>query len=234
MKINLYPCFKHWNEYNNIFIYSDPHFSDQEMCHLRKNYIGDLEQVNSINSKVGKRDLIIFLGDIGNVEFIKKIRGYKVLIMGNHDKGISNYLRKNIDFYFSPNIVDGSDEDFKLKKLKREGLKFDSFVLNEHGQCFSKYILDNKLFDEVYAGPLIINDKIILSHEPLNISYLFNIYGHDHSNRELTNESSLNVCAEHINYLPVSLSEIIKSGKLKNIKDIHRFTIDKAILRTKS
>lgn len=74
-----------------IWLYSDPHFSDEEMVHLRKNYIGDEEQVKAINKKVGKNDTIIFLGDIGNVEWIKKVRGYKVLIMGNHDAGASNY-----------------------------------------------------------------------------------------------------------------------------------------------
>ena len=77
MNINLYPCFKHWlstegNKNNAIWFYSDPHFADTEMPYIRKNYIGDEEQVKRINSKVGKNDTIIFLGDImANVKTIE-------------------------------------------------------------------------------------------------------------------------------------------------------------------
>lgn len=127
---HLYDCFSHWYRGGNIWLYSDPHFGDEEMKYIRKDYIGDDEQVRRINSKVWKNDTIIFLGDISDIEYIKKIRGYKVLIMGNHDAGASNYERQC-----------GIGSDGKL--------------------------YDNRLFDEVYEGPLMINDKIILSHEPL-------------------------------------------------------------------
>lgn len=91
---HLYDNFKHWYHGGSVYFYSDPHFADEEMKYLRKNYIGDDEQVKAINKKIGKNDTIIFLGDIGDTEFIKKIRGYKVLIMGNHDKGATCYKRK--------------------------------------------------------------------------------------------------------------------------------------------
>ena len=81
-----------WYRGGNIWLYSDPHFSDPEMVCLRKNYIGDAEQIKRINSKVGKNDTIIFLGDIGNLDCIKHIKGYKVLIMGNHDDRISVFI----------------------------------------------------------------------------------------------------------------------------------------------
>ena len=134
----LYPLFNHWFRGGNIWLYSDPHFSDDEMKYIRKDYIGDEEQVKRINSKVGKNDTIIILGDIGNAEWVEKIRGYKILIMGNHDKGKSNYDKKD----------------------------------------------NNRLFDEVYEGPLMISDKVMLSHEPLRLpdNCIFNIHGHDHSN----------------------------------------------------
>lgn len=229
MNINLYPCFSHWKTFNNIWLYSDPHFADQEMKYLRKNYIGDDEQICRINSKVGKKDIIIILGDIGDINFIKKIKGYKVLIMGNHDKGASNYKRSIVTYYFSPNIVDGSIEDQKLKNLKQEGLRFEAFVINTSGQGADKYILDNHLFDEVYEGPLVISEKIILSHEPINLTYFLNIHGHDHSFKETYPGVHINMCAEHIDYTPVSLLDIINNGYLKNIDSIHRQTINKAI-----
>lgn len=90
----LYPIFeKSWIRPNtcNVWFYSDPHFSDPEMAQIRKDYISDEEQVRRINSKVGRYDTLVVLGDVGNTEMVKKLRGYKILIMGNHDKGRTNY-----------------------------------------------------------------------------------------------------------------------------------------------
>lgn len=185
---HLYNNFAHWYHGGTIYFYSDPHFNDDEMKYIRKNYIGDDEQIRAINKKVGKNDTVIFLGDIGDVEFIRKIRGYKVLVMGNHDGGASNYLR----------------------------------TVDENG-------MDNHLFDEVYEGPVCVSEKIILSHEPIDIPFMLNIHGHDHSNWSFQDSNHWNVCAENIGYTPVSIKEIIKSGRLKNIDSIHRATINIAI-----
>ena len=177
MNKSLYDIFSHWYRGGNIWLYSDPHFGDEEMQYIRKDYIGDDEQVTRINKKVGKLDTIIFLGDIGDTECIKKIRGYKVLIMGNHDKGATTY--KNV-------------------------------------------------FDEVYEGPLMINDKIMLSHEPLSLPpCFFNIHGHDHSGQTIL-PNHLNVCAEWIYYTPISLISLLKMGAFSKVDNVHRITIDKA------
>ena len=191
---------------NSIWIISDPHFSDEGMKYLRKDYIGDAEQVKKINSRVSRDDTLVILGDIGNVDFVKELHGYKVLIMGNHDKGASNYTREVK--YILDNEKGTHEIDLNLYRVE-----------------------DNHLFDEVYEGPLMINDRVILSHEPIPVpDYMFNIHGHDHSNW-YKDENSLNVCAEHINYIPVNLGSLIKEGLLKNVTDIHRETIDKAIKR---
>lgn len=186
MEKHLYDSFARWYRGGTIWFYSDPHFNDPEMEHIRKDYISDAEQVKRINSRVGRNDTLIILGDVGDIEWVRKLRGYKVLIMGNHDTGATKY-----------------------KKVENNGL-----------------------FDEVYEGVLMISPKIILSHEPIpNLpEWLFNIHGHDHSNR-FTGSRHLNVCAEHINYTPISIASIIKDGLLKDIEDIHRITIDNAIAR---
>ena len=102
---SLYAPFQKWTENGTLWIYSAPHFSDPEMVHLRKNYIGDDEQIARINSKVGRKDTIIFLGDIGDEEKIRKIRGYKVLIMGNHDKGATKYEELFDEVYSGPLFI---------------------------------------------------------------------------------------------------------------------------------
>lgn len=212
--VKLYDKFDHWQNDGNIWIYSDPHFADEEMKWLRANYIGDDEQVKSINSKVGKYDTLIILGDVGDISFVKKLRGYKVLVMGNHDNGASNY--KRIEEFFP--IVEAEGKDIgPARKVNMLGMDF--------------YYKDNGLFDEVYEGPLFISEKILLSHEPIDIPFALNIHGHDHSNWHKEDINHYNVCAEHINYTPISLSTIVKSGVLKQIDSIHRMTIDNAIDR---
>lgn len=180
----VYDCFARWfnEKRGGIWFYSDPHFGDQEMMYLRKNYIGDDEQVARINSKVGKHDTLIILGDIGDKEYLKKIHAHIVLILGNHDAGVTTY----------------------------EGYA-----------------------DEVYEGPLFISDKILLSHEPIIFPYAMNLHGHDHSNWYIKDDLHINLCAEHIDYTPISLKSMIKNGTFKNITNIHRATIDRATLTSR-
>lgn len=197
LKIKLYPCFNHLLDFNNIWLYSDPHFNDPEMPYIRKNYIGDAEQIKRINSKVGSKDVIFILGDIGDTSWVSQIRGYKILVMGNHDAGASNYkrIKYNCAGMGIPNI-------------------------------------DNYLFNEVYEGPVCIADKIILSHEPLNLNCMLNIHGHTHAQSTLIKDNNhLCVCAEHIDYTPISLLPIIKEGGLSKITSIHRQTINTATKR---
>lgn len=210
MKVKLYEKFNNWYRGGRIFIYSDPHFADDEMQYIRKNYIGDQEQIDGINKLVHKNDTIIFLGDIGDVSWVAKLKaGYKVLIMGNHDAGASNYKRKNITM----------EQNIKQNKF---GVEFIAPVIVD---C------DNHLFDEVYEGPLFISEKILLSHEPIDLPFVLNIHGHDHSNWFIGKNKHFNTCAEWIDYTPVALDDIVKETPLSGIDSIHRMTIDGAIRR---
>lgn len=243
----LYDIFeKSWfrDKSSSIWLISDPHFGDPDLWNIRQ--ITPEEQVKRINSKVGKKDTIIFLGDIGDVEYIKKIKGYKVLILGNHDKGASNYKREIKEYLFSPNLIYGSDEDKYLEELKKQGLKFDKFILKNNIYGYNRYLLDNHLFDEVYDGELIISSKIKLSHIATPSPYCLNIHGHNHPHSSLNfdnktyneiikdllknalnrNDNTLNICSEYLNFYPINLNEIINSGLLKNIKNIFRELID--------
>lgn len=202
MKRYLYDIFAdRWYRGGAIYFYSDPHFGDKDMLKVRK--ISDDEQVKRINSRLGKKDTIIFLGDIGDASYISKIRGYKVLIMGNHDAGETNYRRE-------------AHNEVLLAKTTTDTPKTIS--------------VDNHLFDEVYSGILAISAKIVLSHEPIDIPFMMNIHGHDHACAK-NDARHFNCCAEVIDYMPVSLNEIVESGLLSHIPSIHRQTIDKATER---
>ena len=178
----LYEPFRHWSSEGTIWLYSDPHFNEDE--DLKKpfpNRPTAEEQIKMINSKVGRKDTLIILGDIGDIECAKKLRGHKILVKGNHDKGLSNY---------------------------------------------------EEVFEEIYGGPVMIADKIILSHEPLGVKFAYNIHGHDHMGKQFTS-GGMNVCSDVIGYTPVSFNQFIKSGHLKEVETIHRDTIDRATIRAK-
>jgi calcineurin-like phosphoesterase family protein len=177
----IYDMFAQKWDGQTVWIYSDPHFGDQDLECGIQNRPSDDEQIRLINAKCGRKDTLIILGDVGDVEFAKQLRGYKVLICGNHDAGKTNYA---------------------------------------------------EAFDEIYTGALIIGEKLILSHEPVDIPWLFNIHGHDHSG-VVGRKNHLNVCSDVIDYDPINLNQIMKTGLLSRTESIHRLTIDEATEKKK-
>ena len=65
----LYEPFKKWSDGGQVWIYSDPHFEDNDCKIMSADWPTPQEQVTKINSKVGRNDTIIILGDIGNPEY---------------------------------------------------------------------------------------------------------------------------------------------------------------------
>ena len=340
MKNYLYNIFEKWG--TNIFVYSDPHFGDLESYKFRfvknteirdgKKYYQTFEtiwedeqslecsmhefdemQIKNINSIAGKASTLIILGDVGDLECVKKLRAKrKILIMGNHDKGASNYKRVVDDrYYITPEISSSSwsllnENECHSKYLKYKEDVYNHFkhqyrdkitdeihnvfsnelpgsyflgevVLRKPGNANFKNVneipnhildkvkenldfikkddsytkgkteeeliieeaniiaekIDNHLFDEVYEGPLMINDKVILSHEPIfpTLPFVYNVHGHVHNAEYKGDEHHLNCCAEAINYKPINLLKLFKTGKLKHIDSIHRMTINNAVVR---
>jgi len=238
----LYDCFKHWSKAGSVYIYSDPHFGDAEHFKLLKannnvpegiNTVEELDelQIKNINAVCHKCDTLICLGDVGNIELVKRLKaGYKVLLTGNHDRGADYYRRK---------------EEFDTKRMDSDLFKdMDSemilangwFISDLKNSLVSRSLGDNRLFDEVYTGPLMISDKVILSHEPIVPcpTYLVNLHGHTHDRPFIytfDGRSYHNFCAEALNYQPASLGDMIKHGLLSGVDDIHRVAVDRAINR---
>ena len=165
-----------------VWIISDPHFNDQDLAEGIPSRPSGEELVKLINSCVGRKDTLICLGDVFDIECARQLRGYKVLIMGNHDAGRTNY---------------------------------------------------EEVFDEVYEGPLMIGEKLILSHEPIpGITWAVNLHGHDHQGKS-KDQYHYNFCADVIGYKPINLNQWLKQGHLSKIQSLHRTTIDKATDRKK-
>ena len=175
-------------------------------------------------------DTIVILGDICDIEYVKKIRGYKVLIMGNHDAGRTNYERCWWKEWFDQSKYSREEALAEMQRMY-PGCRY---IISEGYQFRSPFeywevIADNMLFDEVYEGPLMIGEKLILSHEPVDVPWAFNIHGHDHVGHKRKNH--MNVCADVIGYVPINMNQFMKSGAMAHVETIHRDTIDKATER---
>ena len=226
-----YDRFQHWGE-QTVWIYSDPHFSDEDLEYGIKNRPSDEEQIRRINAKAGRRDTLIILGDVGNIECVRKLRaGRKVLICGNHDLGATRYKREVVKRVFDRDI---HPDKVEIRSIMEQEFPGWSIRIEEEYDfhCpFERWIAyaDNMLFDEVYEGALIVGEKLILSHEPVEIPWLYNIHGHDHAGKKRKNH--LNVCSDVIGYEPINLTQKLKSGLMSAVTTIHRETIDNATKR---
>ena len=98
---SLYPCFKHWSEEGGVYLVSDTHFKDLDRDYMGY-FISNEDQFYLLNDTCHKNDTLIHLGDVGDLEYIKKLRCYKVLIMGNHDQSIEKMEEVFDEVYSGP------------------------------------------------------------------------------------------------------------------------------------
>jgi calcineurin-like phosphoesterase family protein len=98
---SLYPCFKCWSEKGSVYLISDTHFFDEDREYMGYD-IPESVQIERIASVCHKNDTLIHLGDVGSVEWMNKIKAYKVLIMGNHDQSIEKMSKYFDEVYSGP------------------------------------------------------------------------------------------------------------------------------------
>lgn len=120
-------------------------------------------------------------------------------------------VKKNDTVYFLGDFVFGSKNKTSEIAKKLNGIKI--LIMGNHdirSQDFYKSIG----FVKVYDKPIILDNKYILSHEPMinvNIGKLINIHGHIHNTVLDKNDFLLyNVSCENIDYTPVSITQIEK------------------------
>lgn len=239
MIAGLYKIFDHWHQNGTVWLVSDTHFNDEELYAGTKhiNRSNSEAYVKLINSKVGKNDTLIHLGDVGNLDAMRKVRGYKILIMGNHDAGRSNYERKiytkrfDAEKYDRKTILAEMRAEYPDCRISIAGPFVETNYITE---LYFEASADNCLFDEIYEGPVMVAEKLILSHEPVNISWAFNIHGHKHDPGYKGDDHHFNVCPEGSgSFEPVNFNQFMKSGFMSRIQTIHRDTIDRATKRSR-
>lgn len=250
MKVKLYKPFEKWYHGGTIWIISDTHFQKDTEMEQFFGWPSAEERLKMINECVTKNDTLIHLGDVGDrLDLVRQIKcDYKVLITGNHDKGNANYKRRILECGICYSEEEAKDilRHGNVHTLSVGNVNPDSYEkrVNIHGKEFYLFKTDNRLFDEIYDGPLFINSKIVLSHEEFDTPYAINIHGHVHCAPgwvvEKTNivekigtfvTYSFNMASDVIGYKPKRLDKIIENYPLKNIKSIHEVTIDNATER---
>lgn len=246
MKIKLYEPFEKWYHGGTIWLYSDPHFQKDREMEEFFGWVTAEERLERINKYVTKHDTFICLGDVGDrLDLISKIKcDYKVLITGNHDKGDANYKRRILECGICYSEQEAKDilRDGNIHTLSIGNVNPESYEkrVNIHGKEFFLLKADNHLFDEIYNGPLFISDKILLSHERIDLPFCINIHGHEHCAESwfdlvgietvigMVQTASFNIAADVVDFKPIRLDEIVNKYPLKNVPNIHRITIDNA------
>ena len=84
-------------------------------------------------------------------------------------------------------------------------------IKGNHDNNSNKWYLDAG-FSEVYDKPILMYDKFILSHKPIeieNMGSFINIHGHIHE-KSMSDLNYVNVSVEHIDYTPIAFNKIIE------------------------
>lgn len=221
-----------WKDFQTCWVISDLHFNDEDLRKGHPDRISDDDLVRAINSKVGKRDILFILGDVGDISYLRKLRGYKILIMGNHDAGAENYKRKTHKCHFN------KDKYTKQEALEEMKRKYPDCIYDTHESWsfhmpFEYWIVTavDPLCDMVISGPLMLGEKLILSHEPIpNLNWALNLCGHDHQGIKL-DQFHYNVCVDVMGPTPLNLNQFLKGGPTAHIQPLHRQNINTAIAR---
>ena len=139
-----------------VWCISDTHFGDEDLRAGMPNRPSDEELVRRINAKVGRKDTLLLLGDCGSPEFVRQLRGYKVLIAGNHEPGLSAF-DEIFDEIYSGALIIGE----KII-LSHEPIPGISWAMNVHGHNHNKNSKNDANHFNVCAD--------VIGYEPINFN----------------------------------------------------------------
>ena len=100
----LYKPFSNWGQNGGVWVISDTHFGEDDLKQGIKSRPDDEVLLKNINQKVGKNGTLIHTGDVGDIEYAKRLKGYKILILGNHDR-MPEYWDEVFDEVYSDMLI---------------------------------------------------------------------------------------------------------------------------------
>lgn len=144
------------DRYPNVWVTSDFHFNHRNILKFeerRANLFATLDDMNRglvdvWNTKVGKEDLVIFLGDLSftYTETVEsQLNGHKILIRGNHDLRGEDFFKK---FGFFKVVSVGVWGKFVFTHVPIHPNEFQwRWKINVHGHTHSRSIDDPRYFN---------------------------------------------------------------------------------------
>ena len=124
---SLYDIFKPWSAKGSVYIISDTHFADPACPSMDPDWPDPDTQIELLKKKAHKNDTLVHLGDVGDPSYMNKLKCHKVLIMGNHDQGRTNFEPYFDEVYEGPLFI--SDKIL----LSHEPIAGLDWCLNIHG-----------------------------------------------------------------------------------------------------
>lgn len=172
---------------SKIFFTSDTHFDSMRTLAYSFRPFKNVEEMNfnlikKWNSIVSKQDTVYHLGDFGCYDYIKKLNGKVVLILGNYEL-----------------------KDLK-EKFNNNKKKFKEYLIN---LGFYDVLFDKN--NKLNIKSCITNENITInmSHKPLDCkSSCFNLFGHIHEKCRVK-QFGLNVGVDVSYFSPISVEEVL-------------------------
>ncbi len=213
----------HSSEFDMVHITSDMHFRHdkihefepiREQLRIEAGFDGTPDEflIHTWNSQVGKKDLVVNLGDLHwkSLEPIAdKLNGVMLLVLGNHDNK-PQYYEKFPNIYVVEGVWD------------LNGIPTQYYIKDQY-KLLSAFIYNNVIYSHypVYSigheynyqrrSPNKIIERMELLFEIAMNEYktpLFNVHGHLHSSLPEGEKRSANVCIDFNKYNILGFNEV--------------------------
>lgn len=115
----------------HIYFTSDWHLGSANVMRFDNRPFVDIEEmdaglIKNYNSVVPPHGVCYFLGDMGELKNLKKVvpflNGYKILILGNHDKGSDRYKLAGFDLILTGAKISVSGQEVTLSHCPLRGV----------------------------------------------------------------------------------------------------------------
>lgn len=215
----------------NTFFISDTHLGHLNILKFTKSRSVEMKKKNMINqddwikynwNQTCQNDnTIIHCGDLsykGKSNVINNLNGKKFLLKGNHDDlSFKEYTENGFNLINNLVLIDKFKKDLVfLKQIKSySNLKSFNFILFEYDNLrflVSHFpIIDTQGYDKKYESQ-INGLKWIFEYCQCD----YNLHGHTHENN-MNYDQCVNISFEQTNFKPITLNDIIKKIRIKEI-----------------
>jgi calcineurin-like phosphoesterase family protein len=154
-----------------VFIWSDHHFGHKNIIRFSDRPYPDLELMNHClignnNKVVDDNDICIWGGDIGFMndkfinEYLDQCKGYKILIIGNHDFNKKKLRNLNFDeihmtYHFNRYNIDFAISHYPMNNLPAEVINIHGHM---HGEIYNSPQHLNICVEHTNYHPMLLND----------------------------------------------------------------------------